>query len=83
MIAVVTQTTETPDGELLVKQGSLSAAWNDEYSGVNQVAVATDTANGPLIATLTAQGEMLVKEGTLTAGWDTEHTDTDQVAVAG
>jgi hypothetical protein len=54
-----------------------------EYSGVAEVAVASDPTHGPLIAAVTDSGELLVKEGSLTASWDSEHSDTSQVAVAG
>ena len=81
LIAVVTQTPTTPDGELLVKQGSLSATWNHEYSGVAEVAVASDEVNGPLIAAVTTSGELLVKQGSLSAAWNHERSGVDRKSV--
>ena len=40
----------TTTGVVYGKQGTLSAPWIKEYSGVARVAVASDGTNGPLIA---------------------------------
>jgi hypothetical protein len=72
----------TTGGQALVKDGSLSAPWVTETSGVAQVAVANDAANGPLVAVLTTGGQVLVKEGSLSATWVTEASGVAQVAVA-
>jgi hypothetical protein len=82
LIAVVTQTRTSVNGELLVKQGSLTAAWSREHGGVAQAAVATDPVHGPLIAAVTASGELLVKQGRLNAPWNHEHSGIYAVAVA-
>jgi len=74
--------TTTP-GEVLVKQGGLSARWTDEFgSGVSQLAVASDPGHGALIGILTTSGEVLVKQGRLGARWTEEFTGVKQVAVA-
>ena len=69
-IAVASDATHGPliavllwSGELMVKEGSLTAPWNDEYSSAEEVSVASDTTNGPLIALTNDTGEVLVKEG--------------------
>src|SRR5580692_6857235 len=62
-------------GDLLVKEGALTGAWNTEHTDVQQVAVASDPTNGPLIAALLDDGTLLVKEGAITGAWNTEHTD--------
>jgi hypothetical protein len=67
----------------LVKEGSLTAKWNHELSGVQEIAVASDPTNGPLIAALTDSGEAMVKEGSLTAGWNEEHNDVLSISLAG
>jgi len=80
---VVTQTRTTPEGDLLVKEGSLTAGWHSEHNEVFQVAVASDPARGPLIGIQTYTSDVLAKEGRLSAAWSLEHSDTAQVAVAG
>jgi hypothetical protein len=69
-------------GNALVKVGGLSAAWTSEDSGVSQVAVATDTTNGPLIGIVTSGGEAYVKEGGLSAPWVHEYNGVKQIAIA-
>src|ERR1700721_418337 len=61
-------------GEAMVKQ-DMDSPWNDEYSDVEQVAVASDPVNGPLIAVTNGTGEVLVKQGSLSAGWNDEWPD--------
>ena len=70
-------------GDLLVKEGSLTALWDNEHDEVFQAAVASDPILGPLIGIQTYASDVLAKEGSLTALWDTEHSDTSRVAVAG
>jgi surface antigen len=84
LIAISTDYT-TGNAEVLAKQGSLSAAWTDEYDGyANDIAVASDPANGPLIAIsiYTGGGEVLAKEGSLSAAWTDEYNGATGVAVA-
>ncbi len=69
-------------GVAYVKEGGLSAPWVDEYSGVSQIAVASDPVNGPLIGVLTTGGVLYVKEGGLSAPWVKEATGVSQIAVA-
>lgn len=76
LIAVLTWS-----GELMVKEGSLTAPWNDEYGSAEEVSVASDTASGPLIAVTNGTGEVLAKEGSLTAGWNDEWPDNAAYAV--
>jgi hypothetical protein len=61
-------------GEAMVKQG-LTGSWNNEHSGVEQVALAGDPTNGPLIGIVTTGDQALVKEGSLSAGWNVENTE--------
>jgi hypothetical protein len=81
----------SPSGDLYVKEGSLSAAWNDEWNGyfgptTYGVSLASDIANGPTIAVALGNGTDQVKSGSLTGGWVTEASDSvssaTQVAVA-
>jgi surface antigen len=72
----------TSNGEVLAKEGSLSASWTDEYNGASSVAVATDSTHGPLIAVLTSSGKVLAKEGSLSASWTDEYNGASSVAVA-
>ena len=74
--------TLTNGGTVLAKEGGLGAAWVTEYSGVSQIAVASDGTNGPLIAVLTNGGTVLAKEGGLGAAWVTEYSGVSQIAVA-
>jgi serine protease len=71
----------TSDGTVLAKAGSLAAAWNQESSGVSQVSMATDSANGPLIGTLTSNGEAFAAQGLLNSPVS-EYTGVKEVAVA-
>src|SRR5579862_5803758 len=64
VVGVVTRT-----GAALAKQGKLSGSWTNEFPGVTQLAVASDTRHGPLIAVLTKTGRVLAKEGSLTGPW--------------
>ncbi|BEL10832.1 hypothetical protein Q0Z83_090230 [Actinoplanes sichuanensis] len=66
------------NGTALVKEGSLSAGWVNEYSGVQQVVV-----DGDRVGVLTTDGRALVKEGGLSAGWTTQYTGVKQLALAG
>ncbi len=68
-------------GTVLAKAGSLTAAWNQESSGVSQVAVATDSAHGPLIGTLTTDGEAFASQGLLNTPVS-EYTGVKEIAVA-
>jgi hypothetical protein len=77
----------TGSGQLLVKEGSVTAPWHAEYTGVLNLyggfAVASDPSNGPLIGLITDSGQALVKEGSLSALWTTEETGGAQgIAVA-
>jgi hypothetical protein len=95
-IAVASDATHGPliavllwSGEPMVKEGSLSAPWNDEYSSAVEVSVASDPANGPLIGIVTEgtvtnpyDNEAYVKEGSLTAGWNNEYSGVEQLTVA-
>jgi hypothetical protein len=72
----------TGSGELMVKEGSLTAKWNHEHSDVEQIAVASDPVKGPLIGII-ADAEAMVKEGSLTAKWNHEHSDAFEISVAG
>src|SRR5438552_1859857 len=59
-----------PDGEALVKEGGLTAAWFDEYGPASSApAVRAITVAGDLIGVVTEVGEFLVKKGGLTAPW--------------
>jgi hypothetical protein len=71
----------TSGGTALAKAGSLAAAWNQENTGVSQVAVATDSTTGPLIGTLTSGGEAFATQGLLNAPVD-EYTGVKEIAVA-
>jgi hypothetical protein len=71
----------TSGGTALAKAGSLAAAWNQESSGVSQVAVATDSAHGPLIGTLTSDGDAFATQGLLNTPVP-EYTGVKEVAVA-
>jgi serine protease len=71
----------TSGGTVLAKAGSLAAAWNQESSGVSQVAVATDSTNGPLIGTLTSDGEAFATQSLLNTPVH-EYTGVKEVAVA-
>ncbi len=73
----------TNSGEVYAKEGGLSAAWVDEFSGATQVAVASDGTNGPLIAVLTGSGQVYAKEGGLSAAWVDEYGGVSQIANAG
>src|ERR1700733_11645750 len=69
-------------GEAMVKQG-LTGSWTNEHSGVEQVAVAGDPTNGPLIGIVTTGDQALVKEGSLSAGWTTvDGSDVRNMAIA-
>ena len=72
----------TFSGELLVKEGSLTAVWNHEHRDVHGVAVASDSTYGPLIAAVTSSGGLLVTEGSTGGGVDDEYRNPDRVAVA-
>ena len=69
-------------GVAYVKEGGLSAPWVQEYSGVSQLAVASDPVNGPLIGVLTTGGVLYVKEGSLYAPWVKEATGVSQISLA-
>jgi hypothetical protein len=71
------------DGELMVKEGSLTANWNHEHNGAQQIAVASDAVNGPLIGILNSDDQLLVKERSLTANWNNEHNDVLIISLAG
>ncbi len=69
-------------GEAMAKPG-MTSGWINEHSDVEQVAVAGDPANGPLIGIVTDSGAALVKEGSLSAGWNTEvSSNVRAIAVA-
>lgn len=57
-----------------------NSLWTKEFSGVQQVAVASDYS-GPLIGVLSF-GVALVKRGGLHAAWTTEATNVQQISVA-
>jgi hypothetical protein len=63
---------ETQELQALVKEGSLTARWNHEHNGIEQIDVASSPASGPLIGVLTESGRALFKEGSLTAAWNDE-----------
>jgi hypothetical protein len=78
-------------GEVLVKEGNLTAGWNNEWAADNAayVVVASDPANGPLIGIVTEgtvtdpfDNEAYVKEGGLDAGWHAEYAGVEQLTVA-
>jgi serine protease len=71
----------TSGGTVLAKAGGLATAWNQESSGVSQVAVATDSSNGPLIGTLTSDGEAFATQSLLNTPVD-EYAGVKEVAVA-
>ncbi|BEL11697.1 hypothetical protein Q0Z83_098880 [Actinoplanes sichuanensis] len=68
----------TADGVAYVKEGTLGATWEKEYSGVKQLVLAGDR-----IGVLTNDGVALVKEGHLGAAWVTEQTGIKQLALDG
>jgi hypothetical protein len=74
------------DGAMLAKDRTLTATWSHEYAGVWEVAVASDSAHGPLIAIQPDTGKyargLLVKSGSLSAGWDHEYSNVGLFAVA-
>ncbi len=72
----------TTKGEAMVKQGALTAPWDDEFAGVAQLVVATDPTHGPLIGVLTTKGEAMVKQGALNAPWDDEFAGVARVNMA-
>jgi hypothetical protein len=73
----------TTSEHALVKDGSLTAGWNDEHSNVHDISVASDPTNGPLIGIVEGKDfTALVKEGNLSASWNDELTDVYQIAVA-
>lgn len=55
----------TPNGEVSVKEGPLTAAWVTQTSG------AAVKLEGDRIAVRGANGSLIVKEGSLYAGWIT------------
>jgi hypothetical protein len=59
----------------------LGAQWVTENTGASQIAAASDSANGPLLAVVGAK-TVLAKEGSLSAQWVTEYTGASHVAVA-
>lgn len=71
----------TTGGTVQAKAGSLSAAWNQESTGISQAAVATDATHGPLIGLLTSGGDALAGQGLLSAPVH-EYTGVKQIAVA-
>lgn len=71
----------TTGGTVQAKAGSLSAAWNQESTGVSRVAVATDATHGPLIGVLTSGGDASAAQGLLNAPVH-EYTGVKQIAVA-
>jgi hypothetical protein len=71
----------TSSGAVLAKAGSLTAAWNQESSGVSQIAVATDSTNGPLFGELTSDGEAFATPSLLNTPVH-EYTGAQEVAVA-
>ncbi len=83
LIGVVLFAPDHDLGDLLAKEGSLSARWHSEHIDVFRAAVASDPVHGPLIGVQTYFSDVLVKEGSLSASWNTEHASTTQVAVAG
>lgn len=72
------------DTGMYASQGSLSGVpWDLEYSPANHLAVASDPAHGPLLATTADSGEMYAKQGGLGAGWvDEGLNDVTQLAAA-
>lgn len=68
----------TTDNHALVKEGSLSASWVTENSGVVQVVVADDR-----IGIVTTAGSAYVKEGGLSAAWVHELDGVRQLALSG
>jgi hypothetical protein len=82
LIAAVLFSPDHDSGDLLVKEGSLSASWNLEHINVFNVSIASDAALGPMIGLQTFTPAVLVKIGKLTAPWNHEHANTVQVAVA-
>jgi hypothetical protein len=80
LIGVLTDTGTSDDA--LVKQGALNAPWTGEYDGTDQIVVATDAVNGPLIGVVTGNGVAYVKEGGLSAPWVEEATNVSQLALA-
>ena len=61
---------DTPSGGFYVKEGGLSTSWvQEEASGVQQIALASDGVNGPLIGFVNSAGAFYVKEGGLSAPW--------------
>jgi hypothetical protein len=68
----------TTDNHALVKEGSLSASWVTEDSGVVQVAV-----SGDRIGIVTTAGSAYVKEGGLSASWVHELDGVRELALSG
>ena len=72
------------NGDVEAKDGGLSAQWVDEAGpSVTATAVASDEADGPLIAVRKSNGEVDAKEGGISAQWLVESGGGSSVGVAG
>jgi hypothetical protein len=76
-------------GEVIAKEGSLTAGWNDEWpDNAAYVVAASDSAGGPQIGVVTEgtvtnpyDNEAMVKEGSLGAGWNDEYGNVAAIAL--
>jgi len=69
-------------GTFYAKQGSLSAPWVEERTGVKAIALANDSTNGPLIGYLSTSGTFYAKQGSLSAPWVEQGTGVTAIALA-
>jgi len=72
----------TTSGAFYVKEGSLTARWVEERTGVKEIALANGGTDGPLIGYLSTSGAFYAKEGSLTGSWVEQAADAKAVAVA-
>ena len=67
---------------MYAKEGSLSAAWTEEWATASKVAIVSDATNGPLIAVIDASGNVWAKQGSLTTPWVEEYSGASDAATA-
>ena len=68
-------------GTFYAKQGSLSAPWVEQGTGVTAIALASDATDGPLVGYLTTSGAFYVREGGLSAPAVEEETGVKAIAL--
>ena len=69
-------------GTFYAKQGSLSAPWVEQGTGVTAIALASDVTDGPLVGYLTTSGAFYVRDGGLSAPAVEEETGVKAIALA-